>query len=147
MDERTEPAERAHPADGAVGQDHHARRANQATPAVAITSAGAQQAAPRVLRHEVEPTVRYAVVPGPARDTVLFYHLDASSRDLYGLWASCRFCLSNLVWVHDHFVVTPNPLYLNPLVDPEERFAKVARVLLNWYDAKRLVASLDWPAE
>ncbi len=98
-------------------------------------------------RHEVEPTVLYAVVPGPGRDMFLFYHVDASPKDINGLWASCRFCVSNLVWVHDHFAVTPNPLYLNPSTALEERFAKILRVLLNWYSAKRLVASLNWPVE
>ena len=143
MEEHTEPAERNVPADGAVGQAHHW---NLSTPAVATASAVDQQPAPRESRHEVEPTSRFAVVPGPARDTVLFYHLDATLKDVNGLWDSCRFCVSNLVWVNDHFVVTPNPLYLNSTGDPEERFARVARVLLNWYGAKRLVASVDWPA-
>jgi hypothetical protein len=63
-------------------------------------------------------------------------------RDLVGLRASCRCCLSNFLWVHDHFLITPNPS--SALV---ERFAKILRVLLNWYSAKRLVASLDWPVE
>jgi len=107
-------------------------------------------AAPRIVvpapRHEVEPTVQYAIVPGPARDTFLFYHLEASSKDVNGLWDYCRFCVSNLVWVNDHFVVTPNPLYLNPSSDMEERFAKIKRVLLNWYSAKRMVAALDLAA-
>ena len=98
-------------------------------------------------RHEVEPTVPYAVVPGPGRDQVLFYHVEASVKDIHGLWDSCRFCVSGLVWVHDHFIVTPNPLYLNRTSAFEERFAKIVRVLLNWYAAKRLVRSLDWPAE
>src|SRR4051794_18018994 len=96
-------------------------------------------------RHEVEPTIRLPMVPGPSRDTVLFYHVEASSADLNSLCASCRFCLSNLVWVNDHFVVTPNPCYLNPSSALEERFANILRVLLNWYSAERLVASLYWP--
>ena len=98
-------------------------------------------------RHEIEPTVPYAIVAGPGRDMFLFYHVQASSKDINGLWDSCRFCVSNLVWVHDHFIVTPNPLYLNPSLILEERFAKILRVLLNWYGAKRLALSLDWPVE
>jgi hypothetical protein len=94
-------------------------------------------------RHEVEPTVPHAVVPGPARDTFLFYHEDAAGADIDGLWDYCRFCLSNLVWVNDHFVVTPNPRYLTPGLDAGGRFAKIERVLLNWYNAKRLVGTLD----
>lgn len=93
-------------------------------------------------RHEVEPTVQYAIVPGPSRDTFLFYHMEASSKDVNGLWDYCRFCVSNLVWVNDHFVVTPNPCYLNQSSELEERFAKIKRVLLNWYSAKRLVTGL-----
>lgn len=107
-------------------------------------------AAPRVVvstqRHEIEPTVQFAIVPGPARDTFLFYHMEASSKDVNGLWDYCRFCVSNLVWVNDHFVVTPNPCYLNQSSDIEERFAKIKRVLLNWYSAKRMVVTLDWAA-
>jgi hypothetical protein len=102
---------------------------------------------PPAPRHEVEPTVPYAIVPGPGRDQLLFYHVQASARDINGLWDSCRFCVSNLVWVHDHFIVAPNPLYLNPSSAYEERFGKIVRVLLNWYAAKRVVLSLDWPAE
>ena len=110
------------------------------TPPVAMASA---QPAPAASRHEVEPTLPYAIVPGPARDSFLFYHLDATPKDINGLWAYCRFCVSNLVWVNDHFVVTPNPCYLNQAPEPDERFAKIKRVLLNWYSAKRLVSSLD----
>jgi hypothetical protein len=94
-------------------------------------------------RHEIEPTVQYAIVPGPARDTFLFYHMEASSKDVNGLWDYCRFCISNLVWVNDHFVVTPNPCYLNQSSDLEERFAKIKRVLLNWYSAKKMVLGLS----
>ena len=96
-----------------------------------------------VQRHEVDPTVPYAIVPGPARDTFLFYHMDASSRDVNGLWDYCRFCVSNLVWVNDHFVVTPNPMYLVASSELEERQAKIKRVLLNWYRTKRMVTGLD----
>jgi hypothetical protein len=95
------------------------------------------------IRHEVEPTVQYAIVPGPARDTFLFYHMEASSKDVNGLWDYCRFCISNLVWVNDHFVVTPNPCYLNQSSDLDERFAKIKHVLLNWYRAKKMVGGLD----
>jgi hypothetical protein len=111
------------------------------------TVAGAPPIALPVSRHEVEPTVPYAIVTGPGRDMFLFYHLEASSKDINGLWAYCRFCVSNLVWVNDHFIVTPNPCYLIPSSSLEERFAKIMRVLLNWYSAKRLVASIEWPAE
>jgi hypothetical protein len=97
------------------------------------------------IRHEVEPTVQYALVPGPARDTFLFYHMEASARDVNGLWDYCRFCVSNLVWVNDHFVVTPNPCYLNQSSDFDERFAKIRHVLLNWYRAKRMIVGLDVP--
>ena len=123
--------------DGTVGNE------KQQLPAAAHTSAVAPHAAQPVQRHEVEPTVQFAIVPGPARDTCLFSHMDASSKDVNGLWDYCRFCVSNLVWVNDHFVVTPNPCYLNPSTDIDERFAKIKRVLLNWYAAKRLVNSLD----
>ena len=110
-------------------------------PAADVVAAPAQPMVP-VTRHEVEPTVQYAIVPGPARDTFLFYHMEASSKDVNGLWDYCRFCVSNLVWVNDHFVVTPNPCYLNQSSELEERFAKIKRVLLNWYGAKRLVSGL-----
>jgi hypothetical protein len=117
---------------------------NQNEEASPVTAAPLAPAAPPPLssRHEIEPTVHFAIVPGPARDTFLFYHMDASARDVNGLWDSCRFCISNLVWVNDHFVVTPNPCYLNQSTDIEERFAKIKRVLLNWYGAKKIVASL-----
>ena len=111
--------------------------------AAEVMAAPAQQQVVPVTRHEVEPTVQYAIVPGPARDTFLFYHMDASSKDVNGLWDYCRFCISNLVWVNDHFVVTPNPCYLNPGSDLEERHAKIKRVLLNWYRAKRMVSGLS----
>ena len=121
------------------------RSDQQPTPTTAVVAASTQVAMP-VSRHEVEPTVPYAIVPGPGPDRFHFYHVEASAQDINGLWASCRFCLSDLVWVNDHFIVTPNPLYLNPSSAMEERFAKITRVLLNWYGAKRLVLSLDWPA-
>ncbi|CAA9271953.1 MAG: hypothetical protein AVDCRST_MAG77-3219 [uncultured Chloroflexi bacterium] len=98
-------------------------------------------------RHEVEPTVPFAVVSAADRETFLFYHLDAAGADINGLWEYARFCLSNLVWVNDHFVVTPNPCYLNPAPDLEGRVAKVKRVLLNWYGAKRLVGTLGLGAD
>ena len=107
-----------------------------------VVAVPAQQVAP-ITRHEVEPTVQYAMVPGPTRDTFLFYHMEASSKDVNGLWDYCRFCVSNLVWVNDHFVVTPNPCYLNPSADMEERFAKIKKVLLNWYGAKKMVGVLE----
>ena len=124
-----------------------ARNESQAQPPlppvpVVATATAAPPLAP-VQRHEIDPTVPYAIVPGPGRDTFLFYHVDASSRDVNGLWDSCRFCISNLVWVNDHFVITPNPCYLNPSTDLEERNAKIKRVLLNWYQAKRMVAGLN----
>lgn len=112
-------------------------------PATAQAAAAAPREEAPSHRHEIEPTVQYAIVPGPARDTFLFYHMEASSKDVNGLWDYCRFCVSNLVWVNDHFVVTPNPCYLNQSSDIEERFAKIKRVLLNWYSAKRMVVTLD----
>src|SRR5919199_5651780 len=112
-------------------------------PAPTQVSAAVPRAEGPTHRHEIEPTVHYALVPGPARDTFLFYHMEASSKDVNGLWDYCRFCISNLVWVNDHFVVTPNPCYLNQSSDIEERFAKIKRVLLNWYSAKRMVVTLD----
>src|ERR671924_1871110 len=109
----------------------------------AVPAPLATQAALPSIRHEVEPTVQFAIVPGPARDTFLFYHMEATSKDVNGLWDYCRYCVSNLVWVNDHFVITPNPCYLNQSSDLDERFAKIKRVLLNWYSAKRLVSGLD----
>jgi hypothetical protein len=117
----------------------------QEGPATEVVSAPVEQVMP-ISRHEVEPTVQYAIVPGPARDTFLFYHMDASSKDVNGLWDYCRFCISNLVWVNDHFVVTPNPCYLNPSSDLDERFGKIKKVLLNWYGAKRMVHALEMSA-
>ncbi|HEX2185723.1 MAG TPA: hypothetical protein VHN78_09485 [Chloroflexota bacterium] len=121
------------------GTVSNGKEEQQLTPIVSTSVA--VPAAP-VQRHEVEPTVPYAIVPGPARDTFLFYHIDATAKDVNGLWDYCRFCISNLVWVNDHFVVTPNPLYLVASSDLEERHAKIKRVLLNWYRAKRLVGDL-----
>lgn len=124
-------------------EDPAARNEAQAqAPLPPVVTTVAPALAP-VRRHEVDPTVPYAIVPGPARDTFLFYHVDASSRDVNGLWDYCRFCISNLVWVNDHFVVTPNPCYLMPGTDLEERQAKIKRVLLNWYGAKRMVTGLS----
>lgn len=122
--------------EGMVGNQKQELPAAAPTPAVAPNPAESW-------RHEIEPTVQYAIVPGPARDTFLFYHMNATSKDVNGLWDYCRFCISNLVWVNDHFVVTPNPCYLNQSSDMEERFAKIKRVLLNWYSAKRMVATLS----
>lgn len=110
---------------------------------VAEMTATASRPAALARRHEIEPTVQYAIVPGPARDTFLFYHMDATSKDVNGLWDYCRFCVSNLVWVNDHFVVTPNPCYLNQSSDLDERFAKIKKVLLNWYGAKKMVVALN----
>ena len=118
----------------------------QDVPAPAQMPASAEHEEAPSHRHEVEPTVQFAIVPGPARDTFLFYHMEASSKDVNGLWDYCRFCISNLVWVNDHFVVTPNPCYLNQSSDLEERFAKIKRVLLNWYAAKRMVGTLQFAA-
>jgi len=126
---------------------HAAGNEHQKPLAVSETAAGASHVVLPVSRHEVEPTVPYAIVPGPGRDMFLFYHVAASSRDINALWDSCRFCISNVVWLNDHFIVTPNPLYLNQSSAMEERFAKIMRVLLNWYGAKRLVLSLEWPNE
>lgn len=118
---------------------------NAETAAVPVPAQLAAPPSADDIRHEVQPTVQYAIVPGPARDTFLFYHMEASSKDVNGLWDYCRFCVSNLVWVNDHFVVTPNPCYLNQSSDMEERFAKIKHVLLNWYRAKQIVTSLDIP--
>lgn len=141
MIEDTRRADRGDEADAGYRSTPPIQKASAATPAHHLLSDGATG------RHEVEPTVPYAVVPGPARDTIRFYHVLAVSTDIQGLWASCRFCLSNLVWVGDHFVVTPNPLYLNPSSELVLRYAKIIHVLVRWYDAKRLVAFLDLPAE
>ena len=124
------------------GTARNEAQAQPPLPPVVATATAAPPPAP-VQRHEVDPTVPYAIVAGPARDTFLFYHVDASSRDVNGLWDYCRFCISNLVWVNDHFVITPNPCYLNPSTDLEERNAKIKRVLLNWYRAKRMVTGLN----
>ena len=125
-------------------EDGASRNEAQAEPphAAPVPTATIVPLAP-VQRHEVDPTVPYAIVPGPARDTFLFYHVDASARDVNGLWDYCRFCVSNLVWVNDHFVVTPNPMYLVAASELEERQAKIKRVLLNWYRTKRMVTGLD----
>jgi hypothetical protein len=90
----------------------------------------------------VKPEHVYALVQGPAKDVVLFYHQDATVRDLNAVWEHVRFCCSNLVWVNDHFIVTPNPLYLRPVADLTERFAPVVTALLQWYSAKRSVAGV-----
>src|SRR5215208_3696999 len=123
--------------EGMVGNER------QEAPAPTQVPAAAPRTVAPIQRHEIEPTVQYAIVPGPARDTFLFYHMEASSKDVNGLWDYCRYCVSNLVWVNDHFVVTPNPCYLNPSSDLEERFAKIKKVLLNWYGAKRMVGTLE----
>lgn len=89
-----------------------------------------------------ERTRPYAVVPGQARDTFLFYHERAVSRDTDPLWNYARFCVSNLVWVNDHFIVTPNPTYLQNDSTLEGRHERVIRVLLSFYSVKRLVTEL-----
>jgi hypothetical protein len=97
-------------------------------------------------RHEIEPTTPYSFTPGPGKDSFLFYHVRGAKVDLNPLWAHCRYCVSNLVWVNDHFVVTPNPCYVVPSDDFEERFAKIRKVLLYWYEAKTWVQELDLAA-
>ena len=100
-------------------------------------------------RHEVEATVPYAVVEGPEGPPpgrFLFYHEAAVGGDLEGLWAYCRFCVSRLAWVHDHFEVTPNPRYLLPAPAGAPRLERVVTVLRNYFRAKALVQRLDWPA-
>ncbi len=94
-------------------------------------------------RHEIEPTSLYAFTPGPGKDSFLFYHVKAARTDLNPLWSHCRYCVSNLVWVNDHFVVTPNPCYIVSSEDFEERFSKIRKVLLFWYEAKSWVESID----
>ena len=98
---------------------------------------------PVLPRTEIEPTTQFAFTPGPGKDSFLFYHVRSAKADLNPLWAHCRYCVSNLVWVNDHFVVTPNPCYIVPSDDFEERFSKIRRVLLFWYEAKGWVADLD----
>lgn len=95
-------------------------------------------------RHEIEPTTQFAFAPGPGKDTFLFYHVKAAKPDLNPLWAHCRYCVSNLVWVNDHFVVTPNPCYVVPSDDFEERFSKIKKVLLYWYEAKGWMDGIDF---
>ena len=97
-------------------------------------------------RHEIEPTTPYSFTPGPGKDSFLFYHVRSAKIDLNPLWAHCRYCVSNLVWVNDHFVVTPIPCYVVPSDDFEERFAKIRKVLLYWYEAKTWVEELDLAA-
>ena len=104
---------------------------------------GAAPAPDCATRHEVEPTVPYAIVEAPRQDRFLFYHEAAVARDLHGLWAYCRFCVSSLAWIHDHFEVTPNPRYLVAAPELERRLERVVKVLLNYYRAKALVGSID----
>lgn len=94
-------------------------------------------------RHEIEPTSHFAFTPGPGKDSFLFYHMRAAKVDLNPLWAYCRYCVSSLMWVNDHFVVTPNPIYIVQCDDFEERFAKIRKVLLFWYKAKSWVGDID----
>lgn len=94
-------------------------------------------------RHEIEPTSPFAFTPGPGKDSFLFYHMRAAKVDLNPLWAHCRYCVSNLVWVNDHFVVTPNPIYIVQSDDFEERFSKIRKVLLFWYEAKGWLGDID----
>ena len=95
-------------------------------------------------RHEIEPTTPFAFTPGPGKDSFLFYHVRAAKPDLNPLWAHCRYCVSNLVWVNDHFVVTPNPIYIVQSDDFEERFSKIRKVLLFWYEAKGWSEGIDF---
>jgi hypothetical protein len=103
----------------------------------------AEEALSPLPRHEVEPTTRFALTPGPGKDSFLFYHVKAAKVDLTPLWAHCRYCVSNLVWVNDHFVVTPNPCYVVQSDDFEERFGKIKKVLLFWYEAKGWLEGID----
>lgn len=95
-------------------------------------------------RHEIEPTTPFAFTPGPGKDSFLFYHVRATKPDLNPLWTHCRYCVSNLVWVNDHFVVTPNPMYIVQSDDFEERFSKIRKVLLYWYEAKGWTEGIDF---
>jgi len=119
-----------------VEQDNIVREENQVTPE--------EIAVAPLPRHEIEPTTLYAFTPGPGKDSFLFYHVKAAKADLNPLWAHCRYCVSNLVWVNDHFVVTPNPCYVVSSEDFEERFAKIRKVLLFWYEAKGWLEGLDF---
>ena len=90
----------------------------------------------------IAPQRVYALEQGPARDQALFYHVDATVADLHPMWDHIRFCCSNLVWINDHFLVTPNPLYLCQADTLDGRLANVVTAVLQWYAAKRLVADL-----
>lgn len=94
-------------------------------------------------RHEIEPITQFSLTPGPGRDSFLFYHVKAAKVDLNPLWAHCKYCVSNLTWVNDHFVITPNPCFMVQSEEFEERFSKIKKVLLYWYEAKGWMAGID----
>lgn len=81
-----------------------------------------------------EPTKRWALVPGPSRDSALFYHVDARGADVNEMWSAVSHCVSNLVWVCDHYVVTPSPLYLTGSPIMEENWKRVLEVLVAYYE-------------
>lgn len=87
-----------------------------------------------------QPTRPFAAVPGPARDTFRFYAVEATGHmaEVNALWEACRHCASNLVWVNDHYIVTPNPLYLQESQDFDDRYRRVVDVLLCWFTDREL---------
>ncbi len=119
----------------AMEQDNTVRQTN---------SVNNEEAPHPLPRHEIEATTPFAFTPGPGKDSFLFYHVKAAKADLNPLWTHCRYCVSNLVWVNDHFVVTPNPCYIVQSDDFEERFEKIRKVLLFWYEAKTWVEGIDF---
>ncbi len=106
-------------------------------------SVGNEEPMTALPRHEIEATTPFAFTPGPGKDSFLFYHVKAVKADLNPLWTHCRYCVSNLVWVNDHFVITPNPCYIVQSDDFEERFSKIRKVLLFWYEAKGWLEDVD----
>lgn len=85
-----------------------------------------------------KPAHPYAAVPGPARDTFLFYAVEATAKDVTPLWDACRHCVSNLVWVNDHFIVTSNPLYLQDASAFDDRYRRIVDVLVGFYTDRAL---------
>lgn len=81
-----------------------------------------------------QPVTRYALIPGPAKDTAYFYHIDARGSDVNELWEAVRHCVSNLVWVNDHFVVNPNPMYLTGSPIMEENWKRILDVLVAYFE-------------
>lgn len=72
-----------------------------------------------------------------------FYHEAASAADTNPLWKYAGKFLTTLLWAHDHFVLKPNPRYLVPSTNHYEQTERVRRVILNYYNAKKLIGSME----